>query len=367
LKFEAKMKIKLRRNALVSLIIAIFILPFIGRAEEQKVKVVVEKASIRLEPSMESEIIASPDVGTVYDVEKKVGEWYEIKFYSKIGVLITGYIHQMFVEKVSEEAAPKPKVPQKPEKHEPTAGPKEIVAQKRPIINLKLSLMSYSVNGYDYHYRFPFRGEFFTTRDSIEKESLLGFDIGVGYFVKRNLELEGGLSLLATHLPGLYVISVPSPFVLNDPASAEFNTHASVNELILSFGASFHPFLRSQLKPYFGAGGVYIDGRWDLMTAISYREMVNGATRTHSVVIDDVSFAKTDVSKFGFFGKLGLEVTISRTTAFFSELRFLSAKENVSHPAISILGSTYVPTEMAEIGLGGISLILGIRIFFSLR
>jgi hypothetical protein len=362
LKFEAKMKNKLRRKALVYLIIAIFILPFIGRAEEQKVKVVVEKASIRLEPSMESEIIASPDVGTIYDVEKKIGEWYEIKFYSKIGVLITGYIHQMFVEKVSEEVA-KPKVPQKPEKREPTAGPKEIVAQKRPIINLKLSLMSYSVNGYDYHYRFPFRGEFFTTRDSIEKESLLGFDIGVGYFVKRNLELEGGLSFLATHLPGLYVISVPSPFVLNDPASAEFNTHASVNELILSFGASFHPFLRSQLKPYFGAGGVYIDGRWDLMTAISYREMVNGAAQTHSVVIDSVSFAKTDVSKFGFFGKLGLDVTISRKTAFFSELKFFSAKEKVSHPAI--LG--YVPTETAEIGLGGISLLLGIRIFFSLR
>jgi hypothetical protein len=357
------MKVNLRRNAIVSLIIALFILPSFGRAEEQKVKVVVEKASIRLEPSMESEIIASPDVGAIYDVEKKIGEWYEIKFYSKIGVLITGYIHQMFVEVVSEEAAPKPKVLPEPGKREPAAKPKEAVAQLRPTISLKLSLMSYAVNGYDYTYRFPFRREFFTTRDSIEKESLLGFDIGVGYFLKRNFELEGGVSFLAKHLPGLYVIGVPSPFVLNDLASDEFTAHASVRELILSFGASVHPFLRSQLKPYFGTGGVFITGQWDLMTAMAYRETVNGVAQTHSVEIDDVSFEKINVSKFGFIFKAGLDVTMSGKTAFFSELRFLSAKKKVSHPAI--LGN--IPTDMAEIGLGGISLLLGIKIFFNLK
>lgn len=363
LEFEGKMKIKLRRNALVSLIIAIFILPSIGRAEEQKVKVVVDKASIRLEPSMESEIIASPAVGAIYDMEKKIGEWYEIKFYSKIGVLITGYIHQMFVEVVSEEAVPKPKVPQMPGKREPTAKPKEVVAQKRPTLNLKLSAMSYAVNGYDYTYRFPYRGEFFTARDSIEKESLLGFDIGVGYFLKRNFELEGCVSFLAKHLPGLYVIGVPSPYVSNDPAYDEFLAHPYVKEFILSFGFSFHPLTRSGFKPYFGAGGVFITGRWDLMTAISYRETTDAVTQTHSVEIYDVSFEKINVSKFGFIFKIGLNITMSRKTAFFSELRFLSAKKKVSHPAIL----QRVPTEMAEIGLGGSSLLLGIKIFFNLR
>jgi hypothetical protein len=359
LKFERKMKIKLSRNALVSLIIAVFILPSIGRAEEQKVKVVMEKASIRLEPSIESEIIASPAVGTIYDVEKKIGEWYEIKFYSKIGVLITGYIHQMFVKVVSEEAAPKPKVPQMPGKREPAAKPKEVFAQLRPAVSLKFSLMSFAVNGYNYTYWFPYRREFFTTRDSIEKESLLGFDLGVGYFVKRNFELEGCVSFLAKHLPGLYVIGVPSPYVLNDPAYGEFTGHASVRELILSFGASVHPFLRSQLKPYFGAGGVFINGQWDLMTAISYTETTDGVALTHSVEIDDVSFEKTNVSKLGLFCKVGVDVTMSRKTAFFSELRFFSAKKKVSHPAI--LGN--IPTDKTEIGLGGISLLLGIKIF----
>jgi hypothetical protein len=363
LEFERKMKMNSRREAVISLIIALFILPSLGRAEEQKVKVVVEKASIRLEPSVESEIIASPAVGAVYDVERKIGEWYEIKFYSKIGVLITGYIHQMFVEVVSKEAVPKPKVPQKPGKREPAAKPKEAAAQLRPAVSLKFSAVSFAVNGYDYTYRFPYRREFFTARDSIEKESLLGFDLGVGYFVKRNFELEGGVSFLAKHLPGLYVIGVPSPYVLNDPASDEFTAPASVRELILSCGLSVHPFLRSRLEPYFGAGGIYISGQWDLMTAVSYRETTDAVAQTHFVEIDDVSFEKRNVSKLGLVCKVGLDVKMGQRTAFFSELRFLSAKKKVSHPAISILGSTYVPTEMAEIGLGGISLLLGIKIF----
>jgi hypothetical protein len=302
-------------------------------------------------------------VGAIYDVEKKIGEWYEIKFYSKIGVLITGYIHQMFVEVVSEEAVPKPKVPQKPGKREPTAKPKEVVARLRPTVSLKLSAMSFAVNGYDYKFSFPYRGESLTTRDSIEKESLLGFDIGVGYFLKRNFELEGCVSFLAKHLPGLYVIGVPSPYRLNDPASDDFTAHASVKEFILSFGFSVHPFLRSQLKPYFGAGGVFITGQWDLMTDISYIETTDNVAQTHSVEIYDVSFEKKNVSKFGFIFKIGLDVTMSRKTAFFSELRFFSAKKKVTHPLI--LGND--PTEMAEIGLGGISLLLGIKIYFNLK
>jgi hypothetical protein len=223
--------------------------------------------------------------------------------------------------------------------------------------------MSFAVNGYDYKFSFPYRGESLTTRDYIEKESLLGFDIGVGYFVKRNFELEGCVSFLAKHLPGVYVIGVPSPYVVNDPAYDEFLAHPYVREFILSFGFSVHPFLRSQLKPYFGAGGVFITGQWDLMTDISYRETTDNVAQTHSVEIYDVSFEKKNVSKFGFIFKIGLDVTMSRKTAFFSELRFLSAKKKVSHPLI--LGN--VPTEMAEIGLGGISLLLGIKIYFNLK
>jgi hypothetical protein len=45
----------------------------------------------------------------VFEVREKVGEWYRVDFMSKVGVLVTGYIHEMFVEEdrgAGEEPAP---------------------------------------------------------------------------------------------------------------------------------------------------------------------------------------------------------------------------------------------------------------------
>jgi opacity protein-like surface antigen len=100
------MKIKFYGRAFVSLIIiSLFILPTFTHAQKQKIRVVVENANIRMQPNMESEVIENPPVGSVFEVEKKIGEWYEIRFPSKVGLMITGYIHEMLVE--LEEEAPK--------------------------------------------------------------------------------------------------------------------------------------------------------------------------------------------------------------------------------------------------------------------
>jgi hypothetical protein len=79
-------------------------------AQGTKIKVIVENASIRLKPSLDSEAIEeSVAVNTVFTAEKKVGEWYEVKFESNVGVLLIGYIHEMYVEVLAEEA-PQPPV-----------------------------------------------------------------------------------------------------------------------------------------------------------------------------------------------------------------------------------------------------------------
>ncbi len=82
-------------------------LPLTCQESGGKVKVVVENASIRLKPSLDSEAIEENiPVGTVYASNKKTGEWYEIKFESKLGVALLGYIHEMYVEFVGEAAPP---------------------------------------------------------------------------------------------------------------------------------------------------------------------------------------------------------------------------------------------------------------------
>jgi opacity protein-like surface antigen len=83
------------------------------QAAEVKIKVVVENATIRSKPGIEGSIIEEKiPLGAVYLSSKKEGEWYEVKFRSKLGVQLTGYIHEMYIEVVKEgEPKPVPPIP----------------------------------------------------------------------------------------------------------------------------------------------------------------------------------------------------------------------------------------------------------------
>jgi opacity protein-like surface antigen len=84
-------------------------------AQGIRIKVIVENASIRLKPSLDSEAIEeSVALNTVFTAEKKVGEWYEVKVPSNVGVLLIGYIHEMYVEVLAEEAPRPPAQEEKP-------------------------------------------------------------------------------------------------------------------------------------------------------------------------------------------------------------------------------------------------------------
>ena len=57
----------------------------------------VENASIRLEPTQESQIIHNVPYGTILIPEKKIGEWFKVSV-KKGAYTISGYIHQSYVE-----------------------------------------------------------------------------------------------------------------------------------------------------------------------------------------------------------------------------------------------------------------------------
>jgi len=101
-------------------IILILMMTHIGNSSLQKesVRVIVDNASIRLKPDLQSEIIKTPPLGSVFEVERKEGDWYEIKFKTEMGVFLPGFIHEMYVESVEAEiAVPAPvKKPPEPKK-----------------------------------------------------------------------------------------------------------------------------------------------------------------------------------------------------------------------------------------------------------
>ncbi len=97
------------RNIRTGVVLGLFVILgslLAGQATEVKIKVIVENASIRVKPGIDGAVLEDKiPVGAVYLSSKKEGEWYEVRFRSRVGVQLTGYIHEMYVEVIDEDAA----------------------------------------------------------------------------------------------------------------------------------------------------------------------------------------------------------------------------------------------------------------------
>jgi opacity protein-like surface antigen len=70
-----------------------------------QVRVKDPAAVIRMAPEASAPVILGPlTPGNVYPVERRMGDWYEIKFVSSAGVRLTGYVHRLHVDEVAAEA-----------------------------------------------------------------------------------------------------------------------------------------------------------------------------------------------------------------------------------------------------------------------
>ncbi len=74
-----------------------------------KVKVIVDNASIKTTAEIFGDVIAIVSSGIILEVEEKQGEWYKVRL-EKEGSLISGFIHELFVEEVKLEELPEKKV-----------------------------------------------------------------------------------------------------------------------------------------------------------------------------------------------------------------------------------------------------------------
>lgn len=69
-----------------------------------QVRVKDPAAVIRMAPEASAPVILGPlTPGNVYPLERRMGDWYEIKFVSASGIRLTGYIHRTHVEEVASE------------------------------------------------------------------------------------------------------------------------------------------------------------------------------------------------------------------------------------------------------------------------
>jgi opacity protein-like surface antigen len=358
-----KMKIKFYARAGLSLIIiSLFILPSLVHAEKQKIRVVVENASIRMQPNMESEVIENPPVGSVFEVERKIGEWYEVRYQSKVGVRITGYIHEMLVE--AEKAAPAParQVTPQPRREPVRATPPPRPMRRQPpkiMFNIGAGGLLHMIEaGYDWEYTFMIYSEEAAITDSAENATGFGFDAGFGVFPMPNIEIIGGLSYVSSSLDAIYGFDLPNMFLWDDIAHAETQEEAKYSALMLHLGFNFHPVIEGSVRPYLGGGISYITAKLDMMQDMVYQETFY-SDWTHTIEITEVEWVQETLNKLGFNVRAGANFQVANNIYIYGEGRYIIAKTTIPHP---LLVEIDIEGDEIDINLGGFSVVLGVKI-----
>ena len=134
---------------------------------------------------------------------------------------------------------------------------------------------------------------------------------------------------------------------------------------ILCLGLLIHPVTSGSIRPYFGGGGSYVRGNLELVENMTFIETDNPFEREHSITMREVQFVETDdleeisLSKFGFYGKAGINLMATKNIGIYAEGKYILAKTEILYPL-----SDFDPNEIVEIDLGGISFCLGIKLMF---
>jgi len=115
------------KKTLVSLLVVFLFLAFAAVSEAAVIKVKVQTANIRQQPDAQSAVVSRAAMGAMFEIVKKMGNWYEITAADPTGKAVTGYINADVVEEIgaaptySAPAAPSHAAP-RPSYGNPSAG-----------------------------------------------------------------------------------------------------------------------------------------------------------------------------------------------------------------------------------------------------
>jgi opacity protein-like surface antigen len=323
-----------------------------AQTEPQKITVKAQDATIHARPDAGSQVIEKPTVGSVYEVVRKAGEWYEIKLPSRLGMVITGFIQAKFVEEPvkQDEVTPTPPQPIPP------------LPRRAKIGHISLGgLYHFLQMGYDYMYPWRIYNQDGAIFDSLYNQNVFGFQLGLGFFVLKNIEIDLGFSYLSKTLENFYAMEFPNWQKLDNIAKGEKFVDSKASEMMFNLGLNFHFLTEGRLRPYLGGGISYITGKMELLDDIFFIETFF-LDKTHEIEITEVKRSGKTVDTLGFFGKAGIDVAVIEALSVFAEGRYLMAKKEVVHPLATKLSNGQ--EQLLEINLGGASAVLGVKIRF---
>ena len=343
-------------------LISLLILPGFLHAQKQKIKVTAEGATVRVRPDVGSDVISSPAVGTVFEVEGKSEGWFEVRIKTELGVTIAGFIHEMYVE--IEEAEAQPAAPREVPKEavrkesevQPTAAEP---AGRFLLFSLRLGGLYRQIAGYDYDFSMTYYDEPLTIGDSVANSSGPGLNLELGLVFLKFLEVTAGFSTSSKTMQGTYSFGLPNEVIYNDIAFDEAPADPTWKMTSLDVGLNFHPLQRGSFRPYVGLGASFVAAKLDLLENMVYQETTY-SDLTHEIKITEVQFVNKSVNKAGFYLRGGLNLKMFWKMFLFFEGKYLVCKTDLPHPLTSEVSG--YEDEKITVDLGGVSGLFGFRL-----
>ncbi len=324
------MKKGLKRVGLVLLLILV-IFAADAYAEKTKIRVVVDNASIRIKPDLQGDVIKNPPIGSVFESEQKEGEWYEISVRTEVGVLITGYIHEMFVEVASTDVPPPEPtpIPAPPPETMDTSGTKS----KR----VELVLRAGYTTGYKTEsssYADTFSGGVLanaTTSGTIttEYKKPLGFDGTLNFFVVKGFGFQFKFD---SNTKAKITDSSKSTFNMDwswDSGESydtqdEWNVTGDVSLFILSGNLVYKVQTKGFIAPVISAGVSYFSGSAKADTSVGYGTTWSSDGFRYIDYFVVPAMVDASLGGVGFNAGAGIDFVFSSSVALNIEGRYFS-------------------------------------------
>lgn len=337
------------KKSIVLLIFIITSFVIISQSANLKIKVIVERANIRLKPDIKSPVIGKAALGEVFEIMEEVkgkeGKWYMIKFKSKEGYTIYGYIHSSIVEVVKEEKPiieekpPSPPIPPKPPIAPPPPKPvyKPPEAVKKSFFiraNIGYGAMTYS---YENNWEFT---EYYETGSASEEYEInssgILFEGGIGFYFIKNLGLELSFNPTSGKTKGTFSVSFPHPFYFNQHREKSWENEDlkySAQEINLNLIINFQ--MGEKIFLYISGGGTYF-----LNVTVENLKVINWSEigYPYNDVNMSPEYGEYSNSTFGFNGGGGLDFFISENLGLNFNFRYSTGtvKINVEGTEIEI-------------------------------
>ncbi|MFQ6082129.1 MAG: SH3 domain-containing protein [Candidatus Aminicenantia bacterium] len=335
-------------------LVLLFSAVLIIQAADIKIRVVVDKANVRLKPDLGSVIVGKASIGQVFEVIEKEGEWYLINLPpDEQGFVVAGYVHRSVVEEIGEKIPPREEKPAVAPP--PTPPPAPVYQPSKPAKKIFFIRANFGYGGksysYDNNWSFTEYQETGNVNESYEIDSSgMVFEAGIGFFFTQNIGLEVSFAPGSGKTKGTFSASFPHPFYFNQHRNVSWEeddlgySESEINlNLILGFPAG------EMLNIYFSGGGTYFLN----VKAENLKEISKSEAYPYNAVTTTPSYDDYSKSGFGFNAGGGID---------FFLMENLGLNLNVRYS----MGTVKIDVEGTEIELkpGGLRATAGIKLVF---